>query len=489
MKRSVLLIATIFVVCATIIFSCVKTNVPAPAGSCINITRSSAAGTDSQMVVVNDPITPITYAVTANISTDTSATDTIHVSVFGSLPTGVTASFSGGVLVISGTPTTGIGSPFTYTVTTTGNSCSTTTIKGSIIVTTCATINLSSAAGTNAQNVTVNTAITPIQYTLGGGGTGATAAGMPTGVTGSFSGGVYTITGTPTVISATPYSYTVTTVGGACTSTATGTIKVNAVTCATIGLTSAAGTNAQTVTVNTAITPIQYTTAGGVTNATAAGLPTGVTGAFSGSLFTLTGTPTIVSATPYTYTVTTVGGACTPTATGTIKVNAATGLSTCATATVSYAGPYCLNTSAAEPPTLLGTTGGTYTASPAGLTISGASGAVTPSTSTTGTYTVSYTIAGTPNCVSQTRVIISPIPAAIISYAGPYSSTNAVAQAVTLTGTHGGTFSSSAGLTINAVTGAVTPSTSTIGTYTVTYTIAAAGGCSVQTAQTTVTIE
>jgi hypothetical protein len=394
MKKSVILFATAFVVCATIIFSCVKTNVPTPAGSCINITRSSAAGTDSQMVVVNTPITPITYTVTANISADTTATDTLHVSVLGSLPTGVTASFSGGVLVISGTPTTGIGSPFTYTVTTTGNSCSTTTIKGSIIVTTCATINLSSAAGTNAQNVTVNTAITPIQYTLGGGATGATAAGMPTGVTGSFSGGVYTITGTPTVISATPYSYT----------------------------------------------------------------------------------------------VTTVGGACTPTATGTIKVNAATGLSTCATATVSYAGPYCSNTPSIEVPTLSGTPGGTYTASPAGLTISGGSGVVTPSTSTTGTYTVSYTIAGTPNCVSQALFIVSPLPAAIISYAGPYSSTNAVAQAVTLTGTHGGTFSSSAGLTINAVTGAVTPSTSTIGTYTVTYTIAAAGGCSVQTATTSVTI-
>ncbi|MBK7308306.1 MAG: hypothetical protein IPI88_15650 [Chitinophagaceae bacterium] len=41
------------------------------------------------------------------------------------------------------------------------------------------------------------------------------------------------------------------------------------------------------------------------------------------------------------------------------------------------------------------------------------------------------------------------------------------------TGTAGGTYSSTAGLTINAATGDVTLATSTPGTYTVTYTIAA----------------
>ena len=59
---------------------------------------------------------------------------------------------------------------------------------------------------------------------------------------------------------------------------------------------------------------------------------------------------------------------------------------------------------------------------------------------------------------------------------------------VTQTGTAGGTYSSTAGLTINAATGAITPSTSTAGTYTVTYTMAAGGGCAAQTATTSVTI-
>jgi hypothetical protein len=62
----------------------------------------------------------------------------------------------------------------------------------------------------------------------------------------------------------------------------------------------------------------------------------------------------------------------------------------------------------------------------------------------------------------------------------------------TLTGTGtftGGTYSALPGLTINATSGAITPSTSTPGTYTVTYTVAASGGCPGVTATTSVTID
>src|SRR4030095_16828918 len=86
-------------------------------------------------------------------------------------------------------------------------------------------------------------------------------------------------------------------------------------------------------------------------------------------------------------------------------------------------------------------------------------------------------------------VTITAVPTATISYAGsPFCNTLATAQAVTRTGTAGGTYSSTAGLTIDPTTGAITPSTSTAGTYTVTYTMAAAGGCAAQTATTSVTI-
>ena len=82
-------------------------------------------------------------------------------------------------------------------------------------------------------------------------------------------------------------------------------------------------------------------------------------------------------------------------------------------------------------------------------------------------------------------------PTATISYATPFCSTTATAQLVTLTGTGTytvGSYSAPLGLSINAVTGDITPSTSTPGTYLVTYTIPAASGCSAVIATTSVTI-
>ena len=72
-----------------------------------------------------------------------------------------------------------------------------------------------------------------------------------------------------------------------------------------------------------------------------------------------------------------------------------------------------------------------------------------------------------------------------------HSSDVATPQSVTLTGTGtftGGTYSALPGLTLNNTTGAIIPGTSTPGTYTVTYTIAASGGCPGATATTSVTI-
>jgi hypothetical protein len=137
-----------------------------------------------------------------------------------------------------------------------------------------------------------------------------------------------------------------------------------------------------------------------------------------------------------------------------------------------------------------GTAGGTYS-STAGLTLNAANGDVTLGTSTPGTYTVTYTIAasgGCPSFTTTTTITITQAPSATISYAGsPYCS-NAGTATVTRTGTAGGTYSSTAGLTLNAANGDVTLGTSTPGTYTVTYTIAASGGCAVYTTTTSITI-
>ncbi|MEL1249043.1 beta strand repeat-containing protein, partial [Flavobacterium helocola] len=328
---------------------------PATTTGTITVTplNTIAAGT-SQTVCVNSAITTITLATTGA----TGAT-------FAGLPAGVTGSWSGNVVTISGTPT--VSGPFNYTVTTTGG-CPPATTTGTITVTPLNTI----AAGTS-QTVCVNSAITTITLATTG-ATGATFAGLPAGVTGSWSGNVVTISGTPTVSG--PFNYTVTTTGGCPPATTTGTITVTPLN------TIAAGTS-QTVCVNSAITTITLATTG-ATGATFAGLPAGVTGSWSGNVVTISGTPTVSG--PFNYTVTTTGGCPPATTTGTITVNPTavpvTGFS--------YSTPVCINGTNPIPTTVLGfTTGGIYSSSP-GLSINGATGEINLGLSTAGTYTVTY---------------------------------------------------------------------------------------------------
>lgn len=169
------------------------------------------------------------------------------------------------------------------------------------------------------------------------------------------------------------------------------------------------------------------------------------------------------------------------------------------TGNISYAGPFCKSVTTAQLPTLTGTgayTGGSYSATPAGLSINTGSGAITPSASTVGTYTVTYTIPASGGCSSvpvTTSVTITAEPTATISYTGsPYCTSVSTPQSVTLSGTGnyaGGTYSSTpAGLALNTSNGAVTPSASTTNIYTVTYTIPASGGCASVQVNASVTI-
>ncbi|MCE9539707.1 MAG: carboxypeptidase regulatory-like domain-containing protein, partial [Bacteroidetes bacterium] len=82
-----------------------------------------------------------------------------------------------------------------------------------------------SGTGTDAQTLCTNSALTNITYSITGGGTGASATGLPTGVTSSYSSGVFTINGTPTVAGS--YNYTITTTGSCNPATVNGTIIVN----------------------------------------------------------------------------------------------------------------------------------------------------------------------------------------------------------------------------------------------------------------------
>ncbi|KAA2240707.1 PKD domain-containing protein [Chitinophaga agrisoli] len=146
------------------------------------------------------------------------------------------------------------------------------------------------------------------------------------------------------------------------------------------------------------------------------------------------------------------------------------------------------------PVTLTGNTGGTYSITPAaGLPINTTTGEINPSGATAGSYTVTYTVAGAGGCAdyqTTTTVVVNSAPAATISYGGtPFCGSTANPQPVVVTGTTGGSFSAGAGLSINAVTGEVTPSLSTPGVYTVTYTIAASPPCPGFTTSTAVQID
>ena len=161
-------------------------------------------------------------------------------------------------------------------------------------------------------------------------------------------------------------------------------------------------------------------------------------------------------------------------------------------ATIAYTpSTYCTSVSAAQAVTFSGTTGGTFSATPAGLTISPLTGAITPSSSTAGgPYTVTYSIPASGGCtaVNVTATInIVAMPSAAISYTGSTCVSNATPISPTQTGTTGGTYTASpSGLTITSG-GVITPSTSTPGTYTVTYDIAA-GVCAAYSTSTTVVI-
>ena len=136
----------------------------------------------------------------------------------------------------------------------------------------------------------------------------------------------------------------------------------------------------------------------------------------------------------------------------------------------------------------VGATGGTVLVGGTGV-----NSFITPSVSTTTTY-YAQSRNTTTGCVSATRLpvtltLITP-PSATIAYSSSsYCINVSTTQAVTITGTTGGTFSvAPSGLSINTTTGAFTPSSSTANNYTVTYTIAAAGGCSVFTTTKSVSI-
>lgn len=251
-----------------------------------------------------------------------------------------------------------------------------------------------------------------------------------------------------------------------------------------IKLGSAAGTDDQKLCLGSPVVPILYTLGPGVTSATVTGLPPNVFGLYSAGSFLISGTPSVAGT--FNYTVST-NGSCTGqrTASGTITVNPL------ATASIIYPGsPFCNSLTTPQPVSLTGTPGGTFSATPAGLNISTLTGDVSPWLSIPGTYTVTYTVTGCGTATATASVRITALPVATFSYPGsPYCSDQSDPLPVFSDGGISGTFSSTPGLVfVNASTGQVDLSASIPGTYTVTNTIPASGGCSAVTATASITI-
>ena len=414
-----------------------------------------------------------------------------------------------GKAIVSGNSPVCSGSTETYTASSTGATSFTWTVPSDWTIT--------SGQGTSSIKVTVvsnsgNVCATPSNMICGNGLQGCksvTVTALPT-ATISYVGSPFCKSlgaGQPVTLAGTP--------GGTYTAAPAG-LTLDGVTGAINPVTSTAGAYTVTYTIAaaggcgviTASTPVTITalptasisytgspwcSTAGVQNVTLVGTSGGTYSAAPAglSINPVTGaiTPGTSSAETYTvtYTITAAGGCGVVTATTPVTITALP------IATFSYAGtPYCSNATDPSPTYSGGGVAGVFSSTAGLVFLSTATGQVDLSASTAGTYTVNNTIAAAGGCgiVTATgNITITTLPTAAISYAGsPWCSTAGV-QNVTLIGTSGGTYSAApAGLSINPVTGTITPGTSTGGTYTVSYMIAAAGGCGDVTATTSVAV-
>ncbi len=438
------------------------TNTIAASGGCAAVTATSP------ITITALPVATFSYTATPYCQTAANPSPTFS----GGGVAGTFSSTAGLVFVSTATGQVNLAAstPGTYTVTNTiaaSGGCAAVTATSPITITALPSATISYAGTPFCSSLVGAQAVT---QTGTAGGTYSSTVGLT----------INAATGAITPSSSTAGTYTVTytmAAGGGCAAqTATTSVTITALPSATI---SYAGTpfcsslvGAQAVT--------QTGTAGGTYSSTAGLTINAATGAITPSSSTA-GTYTV------TYTMAAGGGCAAQTATTSVTITALP------VATFSYTGtPYCQTAANPSPTFSGGGVAGTFSSTAGLVFVSTATGQVNLAASTPGTYTVTNTIAASGGCAAVTAtspITITALPSATISYAGtPFCSSLVGAQAVTQTGTAGGTYSSTAGLTINAATGAITPSSSTPGTYTVTYTMAAGGGCAAQTATTSVTI-
>ncbi|MBF9142771.1 Ig-like domain-containing protein [Hymenobacter properus] len=451
-----------------------------PVSGIINLANSTAGTyTVTNTVAASGACAAATATATVTIAPATSAAFAYATGTFcasGSNPTPTVTGTAGGTF----SSTTGLSINATtgainLSASTVGTYTVTYTVAGACGTSATASVTITAAPVASFSYPTTTTycagSTSTVSPTLGTGASAGTFSST-TGLT------IDATTGAINLATSTAGTYTVTNTiaaSGSCTAaTATATVTIAPATSAVFAYSGATfcatGTNP---------TPTVTGTAGGTFSST-----TGL------SINATTGAINLSASTPGTYTVTyTVTGGCGSSSTQSVTITSGQ------VATFSYGTTptFCVSGTTA-PAVVLGTgaTAGTFS-STTGLTINATTGAITLSSSTPGTYTVTNTVAASGGCAAATAtttVTITAAPVATFSYAtsaGCVGSTSAVTPTLG-TGASAGTFSSTTGLTINATTGAINLATSTAGTYTVTNTVAAAGGCAAATATATFTV-
>jgi gliding motility-associated-like protein len=170
---------------------------------------------------------------------------------------------------------------------------------------------------------------------------------------------------------------------------------------------------------------VPYTFCQNMPNPTPVLSPGAVAGTYSSTpglvIDPVTGTINLAASTPGTYVVTstsatTIGGTCNTipfiTTSRTVIITAP------ANAVISYASASYCNTNTTTQPVIItgdGSTGGTYSATPAGLLINATTGEIIPSASLGGNYTITYTVPAIGGCpaystTTQVEIIDAPVP-------------------------------------------------------------------------------
>ena len=472
-------IAQVLTATSTVAGTAVYTITPS-AGGCsgtpitvtITVTpKPVATATPASQTICSGTTTGI--ALTSNVAGTTFSWTVVQVGV-----TGATASSGASIAQILTATGTTAGSA-TYTITPSAGGCPGTPISVTITVNPTTVVTATPAAQTICSGST--TAIA-----LSGTVVGTTFAWtvVQTNVSGASAGGGASIAQTLTATAAIAGTavYTITPTANGCPGTPiTVTITVNPNPVAT------ATPASQTFCTGGTTGIVLSSTVGGTTfNWTV--VQTGVSGASAGSGTNITQTLSTTGAVAGTavYTITPTAGPCPGTPiTVTITVNPKDN------AAFTYGSSTYCQTGVNPTPTVTGLAGGTFTSAPAGLSINAATGLINLVASSLGTYTVTYTTSGICPNTSSVTVTISSAPSAGFTYPGsPFCQYGANPFPTFSIGASAGTFTAvPAGLVfVNVNTGQINLSTSTPGTYTVTNSIAASGGCAAATASSSVTI-